>query len=153
MNYGELITYVRKATVVYRKGEVVKVSQSSVTVDAFPERPADKQTVDCHFVTVGFTEHAPTLSHREFYEALVTNPEGEFTEITPSRWADGLSYIEIGGWIGDQTLAFQLLALGEVHGLWTVVTPAVLGFTDAALADSMAGGGLVMASGLKEPVL
>jgi len=64
------------------------------------------------------------------------------------RLAGGPSYIEVGGVIGDQGAAFQLFALGEVLGLWKVVTPKILGMDDAT-ARQLAGSGMIMISGFK----
>lgn len=147
----KLVKYVQLSTVVYRKGEVVKAAEHSLTIDAFPAQPATRHTVDCHFVTVGFTEHAPSWSHQQFYDAILACPHGEFRDMPLERWQGGPTYIEIGGWIGDQSLALLFMALGQEHGLWHVVTPARLGFTGAQ-ADDMAGRGMVLVSGIRQPV-
>jgi hypothetical protein len=57
------------------------------------------------------------------------------------------TYIEIGGWIGDQGFALKLIGLGAAVGLWELLTPrTVLGdipqMTDE-LANHMAGMGYV----------
>ena len=67
----------------------------------------------------------------------------------PERLAGGPSYIEIGGVLGDQQEAFLLFALGKVLGLWSVITPATLGF-EGPEADQLAGAGMVNMSGFKE---
>lgn len=66
----------------------------------------------------------------------------------PAQLAGGPSYIHVGGVIGDQGAAFCLFALGQVLGLWTVITPATMGFTGAEARD-MAGAGFVMISGYR----
>lgn len=55
------------------------------------------------------------------------------------------SYIEIGGFVGDQGLALQLMGLGALLGLWKLLTPyTVLGDdTPPELAMQMAGVGYV----------
>ncbi len=150
----ELINYIDAATEMFRHGEVVKRSQAGglevVTVDAMPSAPADRELVDVHFFSVGFTEVAPTWTHRRFFDYLVNNPIGEFTNMVREQWEGGPSYITVGGWIGSQELALRLFALGETHEIWKVVIPERLGFTGAD-ADRMAGNGLVMAAGFKEP--
>lgn len=150
-----LAHHVEVATVVYRKGEVIRVQQEGpvtvVTVDAFPTRPELAKTIDCHFVSVGFTEEAASLSHREFYDSVLACCEGTFQQMRLSDWATGPSYIAIGAWIGDQTLALAFMALGELHGLWHVITPATLHVTDPGKANALAGIGYVMVSGLTEP--
>ena len=150
----ELINYIEAATEVFRKGEVVKVAEVGdldvVTVDAFPEKPTDREVFDMHFFSVGFTQAATTWTHRRFYDYLVNNPIGEFTNLTKSDWEGGPSYITIGGWIGSQELALRLLALGQAHEIWRVITPERLGFTGAD-ADRAAGNGLVLSAGFIKP--
>jgi hypothetical protein len=150
MSLTALVYYVRRSTVVYRKGEVIKEQDGAVTIDDFPAQPDTRQVVDCHFVTVGFTEYAPTWTHRQFYDTIAANPVGQWATIPAERFEGGPSYIEIGGWIGDQTLALQFMALGELHGLWQVMTPAVIGAT-GQMADELAGRGMIMINGFKEP--
>jgi hypothetical protein len=153
----ELAHHVEVATQVYRKGEVITIAKEGdltvVTVDAFPTKPELAKTVDVHFVTVGFTEEAAALSHREFYDVLLACREGVFANMELSDWVGGPSYIAIGGWIGDQTLALAFMALGELHKLWHVITPATLHITDHLEADRLAGAGYVMTSGLREPAV
>lgn len=56
------------------------------------------------------------------------------------------SYLELGGWIGDQGLALQLMGLGNLLGLWDLLTPRTmlgdLGLPEASLM-AMAGQGLL----------
>ena len=52
------------------------------------------------------------------------------------------SFIEVGGWIGDQGLAMQLMGLGWLLGLWQCMTPKLIG-VDGDLAMQMAGMGYV----------
>jgi hypothetical protein len=55
------------------------------------------------------------------------------------------SYIELGGWIGDQGLALQLIGLGHLLGLWVLMTPeTILGIpSEDRLALDLAGAGFV----------
>jgi hypothetical protein len=39
-------------------------------------------------------------------------------------------YIEIGGWIGDQTLALMLMGAGELLELWQLHTPTSMGMPE-----------------------
>jgi hypothetical protein len=151
----ELIEYIEQATEVFRHGEVVKKTKVGnldvVTVDAFPEKPKDRPVIDVHFFDVGFNVVAmSSWSPRRLFDYLVNNPIGEFTNMVQAQWEGGPSYITIGGWIGSQELALRLLALGETHELWRVITPERLGITGAD-AERMAGNGLVMAAGFEEP--
>jgi hypothetical protein len=76
---------------------------------------------------------------------------GIFATMTPERWANGPSYLEIGGWIGDQSDAFKFMACVQAHGLGEVITPKRLHITDEVQANTMAGLGYVLLSGLKNP--
>jgi len=151
----ELVAYVRAATEVFRHGERVTEAKVdgiyTITIDDFPPLPAtDRVLINMHFFSVGFTEAAPSWSHRKFYDTILANWHGEFTNLHQQDWEGGPSYITIGSWIGSQTLAMQLMALGQLHEIWQVVTPERLGFTGDA-ADRMAGNGLVLTAGFKEP--
>lgn len=155
MTLDTIIEYVQSATTVYRKGDVVTQQQEGgmrvVTVDAFPELPPGSKVVDCHFVWVGFTEAFTTMTADELYQAITDTEAGMFRSMGPQSWANGPSYIEIGGWIGDQTLAFQFMACCVAHGLANhVITPTLLGF-DETQADQLAGAGLVLLSPLTNP--
>jgi hypothetical protein len=54
------------------------------------------------------------------------------------------SYLQVGGWIGDQGLALQLMGLGSILGMWRLMTPRnmIPGISDD-LAMLMAQNGLV----------
>jgi hypothetical protein len=151
-----LVDYVEAATTVYRKGEVIKTSSIGevhvLSIDLFPALPQDvTTTVDCHFVTIGFTEALATLSHAEFYELVLSCAHGHYQNMEQVDWSNGPSYIAIGAWIGDQTLAFRFMACVQAHGLGEVITPKRLHITDEAMADQMAGLGYIMLSGLRAP--
>ena len=70
------------------------------------------------------------------------NFHGEFGDLNPLDNREH-SYIEVGGWLGDQGLALQLMGLGWLLGLWQCLTPAMLGLEDQNLVMQMAGAGLV----------
>ncbi|MFL5865259.1 MAG: hypothetical protein ACJ780_31580 [Solirubrobacteraceae bacterium] len=152
-----VLDYVNDATIVYRKGEVITINSDGgtftvVTIDNFPALPqGTTTTVDCHFVDVGFTEALAKWSHEEFYDAVMAAESGIFATMTPERWAAGPSYREIGGWIGDQSDAFKFMACVQAHGLGEVITPKRLHITDEVQANTMAGLGYVLLSGLKNP--
>ena len=154
--FSRLHDYIDDATIVYRKGEVLSETTVNglrvVTIDNFPALPEGLKTgVDCHFVTVGFTEKLAEWDHQEFYDAVIAAGQGSYVTMTKEIWAQGPSYITIGAWIGDQTTAFRFMACVQAHGLGRVLTPATLGITDPAAADASAGGGMVMLTGLKDP--
>lgn len=75
----------------------------------------------------------------------IANHKGEFADMNPLEGEH--SYIEVGGWIGDQGLGMQFMALGKMLGLWEIMHPGmILNVNDPkqkALADQMAGMGMV----------
>ena len=100
--------------------------------------------VDVHYIRLEvFSGDAEEL--RKLIEA--TGGKGEFCD---ANLLDGNEhgYMEIGGWIGDQTLALALMGLGAKLGLWRLITPKdilkLAGLEgDKEMADAMAGRGLV----------
>jgi hypothetical protein len=153
-----LTDYVQRSTEVFRKGDIVTEIRPEgshvdvVIIDGFPKRPLDRRVIDCHFVYIGLTEALAELSHEEFYDLVLSAKNGIFTTIDAGGWKRGPSYIEIGGWLGDQTLAFKFMACVEAHEMGEIVTPARLGIT-GPLADDLAGKGYVMITGLRDPRL
>lgn len=150
---NDCTTQLRKGEVVHGTPELVDAINAGsddlpggvVTIDAMPhEREAvGLKPIDCHLLTIG-VDCAKAEQHRSELVALLNDyPQ-------PERLAGGPSYIEVGAEIGDQGAAFQLFALGEALGLWSVVTPAKLGI-NGPLADQMAGSGYIMITGYRRP--
>jgi len=149
MNLDRLYAILADTTVQLRKGAEVeheRVGGIEVThVWGMPhesEAKPDAVKVDCALLTIGVDAAKAQTYRGELVALLAEYPE-------PERLAGGPSYIEVGAVIGDQGSAFQLFALGEVLGLWHVITPRTLGFQDAAEIREMAGRGLVMMSGYR----
>lgn len=97
-------------------------------------------TVDmCFFVMSAINN--PTIE--EFTE-LTTKQAGEFCECSPFDGKEH-SYLELGGWIGDQGLALQYMGLGVSLGLFNLLSPkTILGSTeDADIVMRLAGLGLI----------
>lgn len=143
-----LADLIAELTTPYRKGEVVKervLAGVKVTeifgYDKTPEGASSP--VDLHFINV--VVH-PEAGGR--YQAVRDALSAECPDL--DRLTQGPSYIEVGGWLGDQELALRLFALGQAYGWWKVITPALMGFTGEE-ADAMAGSGFVMVSGFREP--
>ena len=84
-----------------------------------------------------------TPTAKEFIQ-LTKGHRGHFGEVNP---LDGVehSYLELGGWIGDQGLALQYMGLGALLGVFKLLTPySILGATcDKETAMVMAGAGYV----------
>lgn len=81
---------------------------------------------------------APTL------RALIAGHVGEFGDVDVFDGKDH-SYIELGGWLGDQGAALDLIGLGTQLKLWTLLSPRTV-FKDAMtdeLEQQMAGSGYI----------
>lgn len=147
MNLDRLYAILGEATVQLRKGPEVVSDERAIHVYAMPHvdtaRP-DLQLVDVVFMVIGVDKALAEANRSELLGILAMYPE-------PERLKGGPSYIELGAVIGDQGAALQLFALGEVLGLWQVITPRTLSFTDEAKILELAGRGLVMISGLGDP--
>lgn len=159
MNTRRLYELLNEATVQLRKGEelegtpaLVEGIKAGKTLDELPggvvhvyAMPHEAQArpeivkVDLHFIVVGVDKAKAEEIKPELIAILNDYP-------SPERLAGGPSYIEVGAELGDQGTALQLFAVGQVLGLWSVITPATLGM-DGPIADQMAGSGFVMMSG------
>ena len=109
--------------------------------DKLPNREAPTHSADVCFFWVS-TKEDPTK------EALLALLEKYYPEMDRLRM--GPSYIEIGAALGSQQVALLLLGLGELVGLWEVISPKTFGITDPQKAQELAGWGFVMCSGVKK---
>jgi hypothetical protein len=143
MDLERLYKIIRETTQEYRKGMETTVKESSelVVVEHYhmphqTEATAGLELVDVHFMVVGVDKEKAKQVKPELVEILKTYPD-------QPRFMQGLSYIEVGGEIGDQGMALRLFALGKSLGLWDIITPESLGVTGQE-AHSLAGMGFVM---------
>lgn len=161
MNVSALYEILRKTCGQLRKGEVFEGSPAmKAWADAGMETiapggvleiydmPADSdpafdglEKVDLHFVTIAVNKAAAEAERANLIALLNQWPD-------PERLAGGPSYMEVGGVIGDQGAAFELFALGEVLGLWSVITPETFGLTGED-ARRAAENGYIMCSGYR----
>lgn len=78
-------------------------------------------TVDMVFFRVSAID-SPDL---ETFKTLTKESiQGEFCSCNPLDGREH-SYLELGAWIGDQGLAMQYMALGELLGACKVISPAI----------------------------
>lgn len=130
---NELIRYIQEHTA---RGEC----QCGKCIDKAPDRPAPEHSVDVFFFWVSAVGE-PTK------EELLAHLTRAYPDL--ERLKGGPSYIELGGVLGDQGLALQLIGLGALVKLWPVITPKTMRVT-GPLAQELAGQGFVMAGGFKE---
>ena len=131
-----------------RKPETPEVETKDVggvqvtTVMAFPEAKEGERHADLHFMLASKDESFPT---KEELIATVQAAigEGEFVTMEAQRLAGGLSYIDLGGWLGSQDLAVRLIGAMELAEIGPAITPATLGITGTQ-ANELAGMGVVM---------
>jgi hypothetical protein len=94
-------------------------------IDA-PENPEQHQpeghTVDMIFFKVAAN---PKADKEVLRELVQKNPKGSHCDIDLFDGKEH-SYMEIGGWIGDQGLALMLMGLGSILGLWELMTPVTM---------------------------
>jgi hypothetical protein len=148
---ADIFAILNATTTQLRKGpEVVQRTSPALSVTEIYDMPAVAEAlpelvkVDMEFMVIG-VDPVKAEEHRAgLIEWLDNLGPDEAT-----AFAGGPSYITAGAIIGDQGAAFQLYALGQVLGLWKVITPATFGFTGQE-AREMAGNGLIMMTGYKK---
>lgn len=118
-----------------------------VTIDAMPHESTSQvvEKIDMVLLTIG-VDRAKAEARRVDLIAILDGWPN------PDELASGPSYITAGAAIGDQGAAFQLFALGEVLGLWTVITPTRFGM-EGEEARQAAGGGFIMITGYRPQVV
>lgn len=101
--------------------------------------PADLARVDVHFFIVGVDREKAIQWRPAVIEALLDDAD---------MLKRGPSFLTIAMSLGDQGMALALMGLGEVMGLWRVITPAFLAMPEDQ-QDRAAGCGYVMTSGFR----
>jgi len=86
----------------------------------------DGHTADVQFFKValknsGLTDVDKDVIKKNFIE-LIKNHKGIYSEIDLFDGNEH-NFIEIGGWIGSQGVALELMGMGELLGIWKVATP------------------------------
>ena len=87
------------------------------------EHPENQQPTGHTANLVFFEVVAKPGADPEKLKALIGHHvQGAFCAMNP---LDGKphTYMEVGGWLGSQDLALQLMGLGAVLGLWNLATP------------------------------
>lgn len=149
MNMDRLYEILRDCTIQLRTGEPVTTEQRpGLTVTTLNFNPhesearPDLERVDLLLLTVGVDKALAEERKTELVSLLREWPD-------PDMLKRGPSYIHIGGVIGDQGTAFQLMAIGKMLGLWDIITAETMG-ADREQAVQAAGSGWVMISGFRD---
>ncbi len=106
-----------------------------------PKNPEEKptgHTADLEFFKVSLKNNPDPEVLRSLIEENVT---GAYVNVDLFDKKEH-GFTEIGGWIGDQSMALMLMGLGELLGLWKLHTPASLN-APKELRMMMAQNGLV----------
>lgn len=131
---SKLVDYVLKHTV---RGDC----QCSVCANPHDSRPKvqpNGHAADVFFFKVGLVGSP----EQETLRGLVKEHAGAFGNVDPYDGKEH-SYIELGGWIGDQGVAMQFMGLSNLLGLGNLMTPNMLPGLPEELKQLMAGQGLV----------
>lgn len=86
----------------------------------------DGHTADVQFFKVALKNSKLTDVDKEVMKnnliQLVNNHKGIYGELDLFD-GDEHNFVEIGGWIGNQGIALELMGMGELLGIWKVATP------------------------------
>lgn len=131
---SELIKYVMKHT-----------ERGACTCGRCADAPADPKQPTGHTADlIFFKVAAKDNPDAETLRKLVKEHVGDYG---PCDLFDGKdhSYLEVGGFVGDQGLAMMLMGLGSILGLWKLLTPRTVfgNLLPDATVQQMAGAGYV----------
>jgi hypothetical protein len=105
-------------------------------------RPDPSGGVDLVFFKVGLLGE---VSAADFISYARAHAERHALELDPFDGEEH-SFIELGGWLGDQQAALRFIGMGAALGLFEVLTPYdFVPGADAALANQLASRGYVTA--------
>lgn len=109
---------------------------------AHAERVQSGQPADADVIFFG-VKKGPNATAEGLRAAMAAH-SGEFCNCNPLDGQEH-SYLELGGWVGDQGSALILMGLGTALGLWRLLTPKTVLGDDAPadLVQEMAGAGYV----------
>lgn len=103
-------------------------------------KPMVGHTVNMYF----FDVCAKNDPNKDEFVKLIDEHQGEFGL---NLFEGEHSYLQVGGWLGDQGVGMQLMALGKLLGVWDIMHPGMmLDLNDPrskVLAEQMAGIGMV----------
>lgn len=147
------VDQVHEATAEFRKGPEVSQHQEGgllvTEVYAMPPTEAAVAVEESAKVDVVFMVIAVDRLRAEAAWPAVEDVLRSVNASHALRLVGGPSYIELAGILDcEQDTALRVMAIGEVLGKWSVMTPMSLGITGDA-AREMAGMGFVMIDGFR----
>lgn len=85
------------------------------------------------------------------FKKLIAEWPGEFgSTVNPLDGKDH-SYLELGGWIGDQGIAMQFMGLGVLLGIFNLLTPVTLFKMESGSAEALEFAGLGLVAVIIKP--
>lgn len=110
-----------------------------------PNDQPEGHTANLVFFEVALKDADDREAIKTEFERLVREQKPVFGEPVDLFDGDEHSYIELGGWIGDQGLALMTMGAGQILGSWDLLTPLnVLKLpADDPLTQQIAGMGMV----------
>ena len=117
--------------------------------DSMPVLEAGEHTVNNGFFQVSL-QNEPT---KDAFLKVLQNHKGVFGEADIFDGEEH-NFMELGGWVGDQGIALQMMAMGALLGVWDLMTPAsILGaMLSEDMKQRMAAGGMVTIKVNPEPL-
>jgi hypothetical protein len=113
-------------------------------IDSRENRILEGHTVNMYYFDVSLKGEPKA----EDLVKLTNSHRGAFHDANPLD-AGEHSYRELGGWLGDQGLAIQYMALGKMLRLWDIMHPGMIlnlqNPEEKQIADQMAGAGMISA--------
>ena len=126
----------------------IEVAETIAHLTNNPE-PVVENIIHVGLIDVGVKPDAPLPVFIEFLADKCRKGRGSFGDMLLDDLAAGQSFINLGGWVGDQREAIILMAIGAHHKAWEIITPASLGIdNDSEEGKQMMGMGLIYTSGL-----
>ena len=142
MDLRKLYEIIEATTIPLRNGErMQRRQQGNLDVVEVFDMPHRNEIVDEGIKKVDLLLMSVGVVNAQKYRDELVEVMSEYPD--QERLANGPSYIEVAGVIGDQGHALRLFALGKALGLWDVFTPLNLHIAEDA-AIEMAGLGYVM---------
>lgn len=146
MDKARLMGVLNETTYLISKGPVTRRSIGGMGVllwglllSPSDPRVGTLQQVDCSFVCIGVDEEKATRVMDELISILDEYPN-------PRQLRDGPSYKHVAEVVGDDVTALRLFGLGQVLGLWSVLTPFDFD-VEPVLVEEAAELGMVVISG------
>lgn len=108
----------------------------------------DGYTIDIQFFKVALRNSDLTGTDKEIIKndflRLIKGHKGVYRDIDILDGEEH-SFIDIGAWIGDQGIALTLMGMGELLGIWNVITPnRLVPDYSKETRDMLAGAGYIL---------